>query len=208
MFIYIHIYFVFTYTSFFVLSVIAFPRAHTENKPGSSGSTVAGRILWARRCLCSIMLSWHLWMEICLTSVNKGVTPWSSSHFHLAIPYHACVQRWTCCYNLPIFSQLEFFRVQWWVLWFPRCRHIFPSFSLQNSAHFQKPWRDAGMKKRNTQCLARGQKRHLPHNTSRSGELPQAELTCSRWRTPVNTPKQRGGWRGDDWYCIAVVLKV
>lgn len=169
-FIYIHIDFVFTYT-FFSVSISHLPQsaywisleAGGAQERENSASPV---------CVPLCPLTWHLWMQTCLTSVNEGVTPRSGTHFHLAIP-QARARRWTCYYHLPVFSQSEFCRVQWWVLWFPRLRHVSASFSLQNSAHFQIPWKGAGMRKRNTQCLTSGQKRRLPHNTSRSGKLPQ-----------------------------------
>lgn len=153
-------------------------------------------------CVPLCFLTWHLWMLICLTSVNKDVTPRRSTHFHLAIPYHACVQGWMCCLNLPVFSQLEFRGVPQWVLSFPTCRNRFASF-LQNSAHFQIPWKDAGIRKRNTQYSANGQKRPLLHNTSRSGKLPHMEFDL--FQGAIYLGKAVGGEERIDtvpqWFC-------
>ena len=62
------------------------------------------------------------------------------------------------------------------MLWLLSCRNISSLLSLQSSVHFQIPWEDTSVRKRNTQCSASGQKRCLPHSTSRSGKWPLAEL--------------------------------
>lgn len=140
--------------------------------------------------------TWHFWMQICLTSVNKGVTPQSSTHSHLAVPYHACVQRWTRRFHLLIASQLEFCEecsseccgfqdIEMDLLSSPcRIQRIFKY--LEKMPAWGKGILSVQPADRRGVCRT-----VLPGQ----GSGPRWSWVVSEWHTPVNIPGRGGGWR-------------